>query len=302
MKFATLKLADKTIPAVGTGDGRWLRLAPLLELLGVAQGRPGAPGMPGMLGVVHDHLPRIHELAECLLATRRPPLIEGGQLTAPLAGLTKNVFCVGRNYFDHVAEGARLRDEKPAAPAHIVYFSKPPTTVIGPGEPIPAHTTTTQALDYEGELAIVIGRQGIDIAKEKAHEHIFGYTIVNDVTGRDLQLRHVQWFKGKGLDGTCPMGPWIADRVDIPDAGALGIRVSVNGETRQDANTRDLIFDIASIVSELSRGMTLQPGDVIATGTPAGVGFAMDPKRLLVSGDVVEVSIDRIGTLRNAVA
>ncbi|MGE4239440.1 fumarylacetoacetate hydrolase family protein [Ramlibacter sp.] len=298
MKFATLHVSGRLVPAIGTGDGRWLRLAPLLQLLGV---EPAGHTLPAMLGDVHQHADRLRELAQGLLSVANPPLVQGAELAAPLAGLAKNVFCVGRNYFDHVAEGAKLRDERPAAPSHVVYFSKPPTTIIGPGATIPSHVATTKALDYEAELAVVIGRRGTDIPKDKVGDYIFGYTIVNDVTGRELQLQHVQWFKGKGLDGSCPMGPWIADREDIPDAGALGVRLTVNGELRQNANTRDMIFDVATIVSDLSRGLTLEPGDVIATGTPAGVGFAMDPKRLLAAGDVVEIEIDRIGTLRNTV-
>lgn len=299
MKFATLQLRDQYVAVIGSGDGRWLRLAPLLEMLGLGCEKRT---LPSLIEAAHEQLSRINELAQDLLGSAQPPLVQGGELTAPLAGLAKNVFCVGRNYFDHVAEGARLRAEQPAAPPHIVFFSKPPTTVIGPNAPIPSHSATTEALDYEAELAIVIGRRGINIRQDKVHEYIFGYTIVNDVSARDLQLRHGQWFKGKGLDGSCPMGPWIVDRLDILDASALGIRLTVNGETRQKANTREMIFDINAIVSELSQGLMLEPGDVIATGTPAGVGFAMEPKRFLRAGDLVEITVDGIGTLRNTVA
>ena len=191
-------------------------------------------------------------------------------------------------------KGAEI-DEYPAV------FSKPPTTVVANGDTVSLHPHATSAVDYEAELAVVIGKGGRDIAPERAFDHVFGYTIVNDVTARDRQRNHKQWFLGKGLDTFCPMGPWIttADELDATD---LTVKCWVNGELRQDGNTRDLIFDIPTLVSTISAGLTLQPGDIIATGTPAGVGIGFNPPRFLKAGDEVSISISGIGTLSNRFA
>jgi 2-keto-4-pentenoate hydratase/2-oxohepta-3-ene-1,7-dioic acid hydratase in catechol pathway len=222
-------------------------------------------------------------------------------LQAPIPSPRKNVFCVGRNYVDHVKEGYRARGTEVKLPEYPQFFTKPRTAVIGAGATIPLHANVTSVLDYEVELALVIGRGGVNIPADKALDHIFGFTIINDVTGRDVQRRHDQWFKGKGLDGTCPMGPWVVERGDISDPQALDISLSVNGEVRQNSNTAHMIFPIARIISELSLGLTLEPGDVIATGTPSGVGYAMTPPCPLKAGDVVTCSIAEIGTLENRV-
>jgi 2-keto-4-pentenoate hydratase/2-oxohepta-3-ene-1,7-dioic acid hydratase in catechol pathway len=183
-----------------------------------------------------------------------------------------------------------------------VFFTKPPTAVIGPGAPIPIFPHVSTSIDYEVELAVVIGKAGRDIPKERAFEHMFGYTIVNDVTARDVQRRHGgQYFKGKGLDGSCPMGPWIVTADEMPDPGDLGIRLRVNGEARQASTTAAMIFDIPTLIASLSAGLTLEPGDVLATGTPSGVGYAMEPPRFLRDGDVVACEIDGIGRLENPV-
>ena len=226
---------------------------------------------------------------------------EAARLEAPIPRPRRNVFCVGRNYMDHVAEGDRTRgitnSELPKFPQ---FFTKVPEAVIGPGAPIPAHAGVTQWLDYEVELAVVIGRAGADIPKERALEHVFGWTIGNDVTGRELQRRYGQWFKGKSLDRSCPLGPWIVPAEEL-DALATGIRCTVNGETRQDSHTSKMIFDVKEIIHQLSMGLTLLPGDVILTGTPEGVGYAMQPPRTLKPGDVVRCEIDGIGVLENMV-
>lgn len=222
-------------------------------------------------------------------------------LLAPIPRPRKNVFCVGRNYVDHVNEGYRARGTETKLPEFPQFFTKPPTAVIGPGAIIPHHTGVTEKLDYEVELALIIGRGGRDIPQDKAFDHIFGYTILNDVTGRDLQRRHDQWFKGKGLDGSCPMGPGVVLRDAIADAQALDIALRVNGEIRQSSNTRHMIFAIPRIIADLSLGMTLEPGDIIATGTPSGVGYAMEPPCLLKTGDVVTCEIEGLGTLENRV-
>jgi 2-keto-4-pentenoate hydratase/2-oxohepta-3-ene-1,7-dioic acid hydratase in catechol pathway len=222
------------------------------------------------------------------------------RLAAPLPQPRKNVFCVGRNYAEHIAEGARAQNTTITATEVPVFFTKPPTAICGPGDEVPIFPHVSTKVDYEVELAVVIGRAGRDIPADRALGHVFGYTILNDVTARDVQRRHGnQWFKGKGLDGSGPTGPWIVTADEIADPQALGIRLSVNGEIRQNGNTRDMIFDIPTLIASLSQGLTLEPGDIIATGTPSGVGYAMEPPRYLVHGDRVVCEIDGIGQLEN---
>jgi 2-keto-4-pentenoate hydratase/2-oxohepta-3-ene-1,7-dioic acid hydratase in catechol pathway len=225
------------------------------------------------------------------------------RLLAPIPRPRRNIFCVGKNYREHAHEFARSGYEAGAIKGaeiddYPAIFTKPGSCVVGPGATVQTHPSVTSAVDYEGELAVVVGRQGRDIHRAEAMSHVWGYTIVNDVTARDRQKKHRQWFLGKALDTFCPMGPWIttADEVSVDD---LQLQTHVNGELRQDANTRDLIFDIPSLIETLSAGMMLQPGDVIATGTPAGVGLGFVPPRFLGSGDEVTVTITGLGTLRN---
>jgi 2-keto-4-pentenoate hydratase/2-oxohepta-3-ene-1,7-dioic acid hydratase in catechol pathway len=182
-----------------------------------------------------------------------------------------------------------------------VIFTKATTSVIGPHDPIPAHLDPTSSVDYEGELTVVIGKGGRGIRAQDAFEHVFGYTIINDVTARTLQHRHKQWFLGKSLDGFCPMGPAVVTRDEVPDVRALQLLTRVNGELRQDAPVADLIFDIPTLIATISLGTTLLPGDLIATGTAAGVGIGFDPPRYLKAGDEVAVTIEPIGTLTNPV-
>jgi 2-keto-4-pentenoate hydratase/2-oxohepta-3-ene-1,7-dioic acid hydratase in catechol pathway len=222
-------------------------------------------------------------------------------LLAPIPRPHKNIFCVGRNYVDHVKEGYTAQGLDIKLPEHIQLFSKPPTTVIGPEGNIRYDATLTQKLDYEVELGVVLGKTGRDIAADSAYEHIFGYTVINDISARDLQRRHDQWFKGKGLDTSCPMGPWIVTKDEIADPQDLAISLKVNGETRQQARTSQMIFNLRRILADLSRGLTLEAGDIIATGTPSGVGYAMDPPRLLAAGDIIECEIEHIGKLVNRV-
>ncbi|SDB68772.1 fumarylacetoacetate hydrolase family protein [Belnapia rosea] len=223
-------------------------------------------------------------------------------LLAPIPRPRRNVFCVGRNYMDHVAEGDRTRGiTQSELPKFPQFFTKAPETVIAPEAPIPPHTGVTEWLDYEVELACVIGREGTNISREDALSHVFGWTIGNDVTGRELQRRYGQWFKGKSLDRSCPLGPWIVPADEL-DALNTGIRCFVNGEKRQDSHTSKMIFDVREIIHQLSLGFTLRPGDVIMTGTPEGVGYAMQPPRTLKPGDVIRCEIDGIGTLTNTVA
>jgi 2-keto-4-pentenoate hydratase/2-oxohepta-3-ene-1,7-dioic acid hydratase in catechol pathway len=222
-------------------------------------------------------------------------------LLAPIPRPAKNVFCVGRNYLDHVAEGNRMFDRPADLPKAPNFFTKAPTTVVGPDADVRYPSKLTQAFDYEIELGVIIGQGGRDIARADAYDHVFGYTIINDVTARDLQALHGQFFKGKTLDTTCPMGPWIIDKAEIGDPTTLELVFTLNGEERQRATVDRLIFDIPAIIESLSAGVTLEPGDVIATGTPGGVGFAMNPKGVMKGGDLMSCAISRIGTLTNRV-
>lgn len=213
----------------------------------------------------------------------------------------KNVFCVGRNYLGHAEEVARARGTALKLPAVPTFFTKAPTSITGSQAVLPLSPTISKQYDWEAELAVIIGKRCRDVSKEHALDVVFGYTCLNDVTARDLQNAHGQWFKGKSLDQACPMGPWIVSADEILDPQHLHVTMRVNGEIKQDASTASMIFSIAEIIASLSRGMTLEPGDVIATGTPEGVGFARTPPEFLKDGDVMEVEIERIGLLRNSV-
>lgn len=221
-------------------------------------------------------------------------------LLAPLPKPNKNVFCVGRNYAEHIAEGDRAQKQNVGVTEYPVYFTKPSTAVIGPEAQIPIFPELSESIDYEVELTAVIGNAGRNIKKDDAYQHIFGYTIMNDITARDVQRRHGgQYFKGKALDGSCPLGPWIVTADAIGDPQNLSISLTVNGEQRQNGNTRSMIFDIPTLIASLSEGLTLEPGDLIATGTPSGVGYAMEPPRFLKQGDTVICTVENIGDLKN---
>jgi 2-keto-4-pentenoate hydratase/2-oxohepta-3-ene-1,7-dioic acid hydratase in catechol pathway len=225
------------------------------------------------------------------------------RLLAPLV-LRKDVIAVGRNYRDHAREFSDSgfdASEKQMIPDYPVIFSKATSSVVGPNDPIVLANDPTNTTDYEGEMAVVIGHPARNVSRDHALDHVFGWTIVNDVTARDLQKKHVQWFVGKSPDTFCPMGPWITTIDELPDIKGSWMRTTVNGELRQEAPIEALIFDVESLIVTLSEVMTLEPGDVIATGTGKGVGIGFDPPKYLATGDVVEVSIDGIGTLRNPV-
>ena len=232
----------------------------------------------------------------------KPVPLDSVKLLAPIAEISRPVVAVGLNYKKHSDEGARKHGQREVGvyPENPVFFCKWPGSHNGPeGEII--HHGITQALDYECELVIVIGKQGVNIPGDRAMEHVYGYTIMNDISARDIQRRHGQWFKGKGLDTFGPIGPWIVTKDEVGDGNNLAIQTRVNDQTRQHSNTNDMIFNISTIISALSEGFTLLPGDLIATGTPEGVGFAMDPVGVLNVGDVVECEIENIGVLRNKV-
>ncbi len=222
------------------------------------------------------------------------------KLAAPIPRPRKNVVCLGLNYADHVEEGSKARGEPPRPlPEHPIYFTKPPTAVAGPYDDI-VYPRATERLDYEVELAVVIGKGGKYIPEEDAYDHIAGYTVFNDVSARDLQRRHGQWYKGKSCDTFAPMGPYLVTPEEVRDPQGLDMWLKVNWETRQGSNTGHMIFGIKKLLSVLSEGITLEVGDIIATGTPSGVGSA-HPSGLLRVGDVVEAWIENIGTIRNKV-
>jgi len=256
---------------------------------------------------VEDVVPRTGDACAVIAARRkpktggRPKPLASVRLLPPVAELRRPVIAVGLNYKKHADEGARKRGRPVGVYPEIpVYFCKWPGSHNGPEGKI-VHHAITKELDYECELVVVIGRKGINIPKARAMDHVFGYTIMNEVSARDVQVRNNQWFRGKALDSFGPLGPWIVTKDETGDANSLRIETRVNGQVRQRSNTNDMIFDIATLVSELSQGFTLLPGDMIATGTPEGVGFAMDPPGLLKPGDVVECEIEKIGVLRNKI-
>ena len=223
------------------------------------------------------------------------------ELLAPIPRPLRNIFCVGRNYLDHVTEGHQARGTDVKLPEVPQFFTKATHAMNSSTGDVRLDSRLTQQLDYEVELAVILGRGGRDISATQAFDHIFGYAVANDVTARDVQRRHDQWFKGKSLDTTFPFGPWIIDREAIGDPTTLELLMTVNGEERQRASVAQMIFDIPTIIASLSAGLTLEAGDIIATGTPSGVGYAMKPPRWLRGGDMVIASINRIGELTNRI-
>jgi 2-keto-4-pentenoate hydratase/2-oxohepta-3-ene-1,7-dioic acid hydratase in catechol pathway len=223
------------------------------------------------------------------------------QLAAPIPRPRKNIMCLGWNYAEHAQETALIRGRETNAPEYPVIFTKAPTTVNSPYGTIIIDPRVSVEIDWEVELAVIIGNGGKNISEEDAMSHVFGYTVLNDVTARDLQSRHKQFFKGKSIDGYCPMGPWIVTADEMKDPQHLVVRLRVNGITKQEGNTDMMIFPIRTIIATLSLGMTLEPGDIIATGTPSGVGFARNPPEFLKAGDVMETEVEGIGILRNVV-
>ncbi|HEX9132853.1 MAG TPA: fumarylacetoacetate hydrolase family protein [Ktedonobacteraceae bacterium] len=230
----------------------------------------------------------VHELSEV-------------QLAAPIPRPRKNIMCLGWNYAEHAQETARIRGQETKVPEYPVIFTKAPTTVNSPYGNIVIDPAVSEQIDWEVELAVIIGKGGKNIREEDALSHVFGYTVLNDVSARDLQSRHKQFFKGKSIDGYCPMGPWIVTADEIGNPQQLTVRLRVNGITKQEGNTSMMVFPIRTIIAILSKGMTLEPGDIIATGTPSGVGFARNPPEFLKAGDVMETEVEAIGTLRNVV-
>jgi 2-keto-4-pentenoate hydratase/2-oxohepta-3-ene-1,7-dioic acid hydratase in catechol pathway len=306
MQFATVEIRGKRHLGILDGDHVYL-VAGLARL--AARGRARGKRRAASAGVPDDMLSFIERgtmaQARAALALGRQLRRDGRtrglvlplskvRLLAPIPRLRKNIFCMGRNYAEHAKESGG------SVPTVPVFFTKPPTCVVAPEDPV-VHHAVTQQLDYEVELAVVIGKRGRDIPVERALEHVFGYTIMNDLTARDLQRRHEQWFKGKSLDTFAPMGPVVVHRSAVPDPQNLRLRMRVNGEVRQDASTKSMVFTVAQLLSALSAGMTVEPGDILATGTPEGVAMGRTPQPWLHPGDVVEAEIEGIGVLRNQI-
>jgi 2-keto-4-pentenoate hydratase/2-oxohepta-3-ene-1,7-dioic acid hydratase in catechol pathway len=224
-------------------------------------------------------------------------------LAAPIPRPRKNVFCVGWNYVEHFEESKVSQLHSVEFPAHPTFFTKTPTTVVGPYDKVPAHAAVTQQLDWEVELGVIIGKRGIHVQEARALEHVFGYTVINDISAREVQKRHgAQLFKGKSLDGTCPMGPWLVTKDEVPSPHGLRLTSRVNGVTKQDSNTTYMYFKVPRLIAELTQGTTLEPGDILSTGTPAGVGHARKPPEFMKAGDVLESEIEGLGLLRNRIS
>jgi 2-keto-4-pentenoate hydratase/2-oxohepta-3-ene-1,7-dioic acid hydratase in catechol pathway len=291
MKFARVRVDGQSVIAIVSpeSDQMW----PLQFLIG----RP-----------IHEMVDLIQhfEGLRGLLQTNGSSLcLSGAKLEAPIRE-PRNILCVGKNYQEHALEftqsgfDSSAKNMSESIPSVPVIFTKSPGSVIGDGECIRYPQGLSDCVDYEAELGVIIGKSGRAISREDAYSHVWGYTVINDMTARDLQSRHKQWFLGKSLDTFCPMGPWIVTSDEI-DPANLVVRSLVNGELRQNGNTRDLIFDIPCLIETLSAGMTLEPGDVIATGTPAGVGIGFSPPKYLLPGDEVIVEISGIGRLTNRI-
>lgn len=305
MRLATVSAGGENICAAVLNDDRLLNLSKAAHHLT----DPAAEALKAnsMLSLIAGP-PETLDIARSLVVDAEAGVLdaailpEGAELLAPIPNIRKNVLCVGRNYAEHITEGDRAQKQQVGVTEYPVFFTKPPTSIVGPGGDVLTFPSVSKQTDYEVELAVIIGTPGRNIAKSDAMKHVFGYTILNDISARDVQRRHGgQNFKGKAFDGSCPMGPWIVTADAIDDPHALPISLTVNGEIRQNGNTADMIFDIETLIASLSEGMTLEPGDIIATGTPAGVGYAMDPPSFLKDGDTVTCNISGIGTLTNPV-
>jgi 2-keto-4-pentenoate hydratase/2-oxohepta-3-ene-1,7-dioic acid hydratase in catechol pathway len=267
-----------------------------------ASGAGARDAVRGLIEADDDGLSRWRDMAA------DPPetvALSDVDLMAPIPEPRRNIFCVGKNYYAHAAEfhsSGYDSTGKEAVPEVPVIFTKATTCVIGPGETIRGSLDPTDSTDYEGEFCAVIGKRAFQVAKDQAYDHVFGYTILNDVTARVLQKRHNQWLIGKSLDTYGPMGPYLVTADEVGDVNALELETRVNGEVRQKASLADLIFDIPTLIETMSATMTLLPGDIIATGTPVGVGLGFDPPRYLAAGDTVSITVSRIGELSNPVA
>ena len=298
MRYVTFSLQDEPFPQIGIV---WEdRVIALRKAFGTHWEGPFPSSVLAFIQTGPEAWRRMALLASSFQGRESHPLAEV-RLHAPIPRPAKNVFCLGLNYVSHMEESARARGREIKIPEVPVFFTKSPTSVTGPYDPIPWDPAVTQQVDYEAELGVVIGVAGKNIPAAKALDHVFGYTIINDVSARDLQKDHMQWFKGKSLDGFCPTGPWVVTAEEFGDPQTKRISLRVNGVTKQSSTTANMIFSVAVTIESLSKGMTLEPGDMISTGTPEGVGLGRTPPEYLNDGDLVETEIEGIGVLKNRV-
>jgi 2-keto-4-pentenoate hydratase/2-oxohepta-3-ene-1,7-dioic acid hydratase in catechol pathway len=297
MKYATFALSSDPTPRLGAVRGERI-----VDVAAAVAGRWSGP-VPGTLLALIEQGPAAWQRARDLLG-------EGGGTSHPVADVvwhapiprpTKNVVCVGMNYAAHVREGAIARGREVKMPAVPVFFTKAVTTVVGPHDDVPVERAVTDQVDWEVELGVVIGTRGRNVSRASALDHVFGYTVVNDISARDLQASHQQFFKGKSLDGFCPMGPVVVTADELGDPQSKRLSLSVNGVVKQDSTTADMIFPVDSLIEWLSKGLTIEPGEIIATGTPQGVGLGRTPPEYLKDGDIVEADVEGIGRLRNRI-
>lgn len=266
----------------------------------VAVCREGPEALTAILELVAEG----GDAAAWAAGAKRRVLVDSVRMLAPIPAPLRDIFCVGKNYYEHAKEfhdSGFDSSGKEATPTAPIIFTKATTSVVGPGDTVRASLDPTATVDYEGELGVVIGKRAFKVAEADAYDYVFGYVVINDVTSRELQRKHNQWVIGKGIDTFCPMGPWLVTADEVGDVTKLELTTKVNGETRQSAVVRDLIFDIPTLINTLTTTMTLLPGDIIATGTPVGVGIGFTPPKYLVAGDVVDVAITGLGELSNPV-
>ena len=295
MKFVTYEYKNETLAGILLET----KIVPIVEVMRELK-LPEISGLQEFIEIADDTLIRT---LQALVKSKEFHTLELSEvkLLAPIPYPKRNVFCIGKNYEDHAKEIKITQISDNFIPEYPIYFTKVASPAIATGDNICFSKDTTTQVDYEAELSVIIGKEGTNIKPEEAQEYIFGYTVANDVSARDLQVKHKQWFKAKSLDTFCPMGPAIVHKNDIAFPVELNIQCRVNGELRQNSNTRNMIFDIAYIISDLSKGFTLKPGDIICTGTPAGVGMGFQPPKMLKDGDVVECYVENIGTITNVV-
>ncbi|MGO8948528.1 MAG: fumarylacetoacetate hydrolase family protein [Ktedonobacterales bacterium] len=288
--------------AAGSHLGVWYeeKIIPVSEL----PGTDSKAEFNDMLALIDAGTSAIERIQK-MLSNRPEPVtvsVDAVEILAPIPRPRKNIFCVGRNYSEHAAESFRAMGKEVRLPDSPNIFTKAVTSVTGPFADIPFDPILSEQIDWEVELAVVIGRGGRHISQEEALAHVFGYTVLNDITARDLQNRPgIQWFQGKSLDGFCPIGPCIVTADEIHDPQNLRLHLEVNGVAKQDSSTGLMLFNVATLIAHLSALLTLEPGDIIATGTPSGVGFARTPPEFLHPGDLVESTVEGVGTMRNHV-
>ncbi|MEK3974242.1 MULTISPECIES: fumarylacetoacetate hydrolase family protein [unclassified Psychrobacillus] len=295
MKLLSYRVNDKIYfgPKVKKEEAVW-------DVLSIQEELQVLPNFPATIvqGVSFgmDFIEQIRVLVETALKEEDPNRFKRSfteiEWLSPIPRTPKNVMAIGKNYADHAKEMGGVAED-------FVVFTKAPTSIAADEQTLPVHAELTSSLDYEGELAIIIGKEGKNIPTKLAYDYVFGYTIANDITARDLQKKHQQFFLGKSLDCSCPMGPYVVTKDEIPNPQDLTIVTKVNDEIRQNGVTSDMIYSVENIICEISKVVTLEPGDVILTGTPAGVGKGFNPPKFLKSGDIVKVSIEGIGTLVN---